>query len=126
MPDYDGGEVCMPEWLVRLQGHQFDREELSDHFTSSDLNVRRDEDGYHYLRSSDFNQMTDPNVVRERSLELLEYMNGALKLHSAGSFRSVGVDVVTQIDESGNRHHQHYVIERPQGAVASHCQARSR
>jgi hypothetical protein len=36
----------MPERLVRLKGHQFDLEELSDHFTSDDLNVRQDENGY--------------------------------------------------------------------------------
>jgi hypothetical protein len=67
--------------------------------------VSKDEDGYYYLRSSAFDQMTNSDAVRERALELLGYMNGSVKLRSGGSYRAVGFDVVTQIDESGNRHH---------------------
>lgn len=95
----------MPEWMVRLQGHEFDMEELSTHFTSAARNVKRDEDGYYYLRSSDFNKLTDPSAVRERALEMLGQMNGAVKLLSGGSYRPVEFDVVTEIDESGKRHH---------------------
>ena len=98
----------MPEWLVRLIGHEFELEELVDHFTSADRNVKKDEDGY-YLRSSDFNTMTDPSAVRARALEILGYMNGAMKLHSGDSYRPVETDMVTRVDEKGARHH-HIVV----------------
>jgi hypothetical protein len=95
----------MTEWLVRLKGHVFDLEELSDRFTSADRNVKKDEDGHYYLRSSDFDQMSDPDTVSERAQDLIAYMNGAVKLLSAVSYRTVEFDVVTRVDDSGNRHH---------------------
>jgi hypothetical protein len=66
----------MTEQLVRLKGHQFDLEALSEHFTSDDLNVRRDEDDHYYLRSTDFDQMSDSSAVEERGRELLEHIKG--------------------------------------------------
>ncbi len=95
----------MTEWLVRLQGHAFDLEELSNHFTSADRNVNKDEDGYYYLRSSDFNLMSDSEAVRRRAQDLIERMNGAVKLLAGGGYRPVDFDAVIQIDDSGNRHH---------------------
>jgi hypothetical protein len=72
----------MPEWSVRLKGHEFDLEELSDHFRSSERNVTKDEDGHYYLRSTDFDSMADDEAVRERALELVELMNRAAKFHA--------------------------------------------
>jgi hypothetical protein len=95
----------MTEWLIRLEGHKFDLEDLSDHFTSAARNVKSDTDGYYYLRSSDFNQMSDPDAVRKRALRLIELMNAATKLHTGGSYRPVQLDAVTQIDDSGKRLH---------------------
>lgn len=95
----------MTEWLVRLQGHQFDLEQLADHFTSVDRNVKRDKDGQYYLTSSDLSHMTDPDLLRERALEILGFMNGAMKLYIGNSYHPVQLDVVTQIDGSGQRHH---------------------
>ncbi len=40
----------MSEWLVRLKGHEFDLEELSEHFRSPEHSVSKDEDGYYYLK----------------------------------------------------------------------------
>jgi hypothetical protein len=91
--------------LVRLKGHAFDLEELSDRFTSADRNVTKDEDGYYYLRSSDFDQVSDPDAVRERAFRLIELMNGATKLYTGGRYWPVEFDVVTRIDDSGNCHH---------------------
>jgi hypothetical protein len=91
--------------LVRLKGPAFDLEELSDRFTSADRNVTKDEDGYYYLRSSDFDQVSDPDAVRERAFRLIELMNGATKLYTGGSYRPVEFDVVTRVDDDGKRHH---------------------
>ncbi len=93
----------MPEWSVRLIGHAFDLEELSDHFRSPERNVTRDEDSHYYLRSTDFDLMTDSEAVRERALELVAYMNRAAKFHAGDGYRPVELDVVTWIDEDGNR-----------------------
>jgi hypothetical protein len=99
------GEAYITKWLVRLKGHAFDLEELSDRFTSADRNVTKDADGYYYLRSSDFDQVSNPDAVRERAFRHIELMNGATELHTGGSYRPVELDVVTRIDDSGNRHH---------------------
>jgi hypothetical protein len=68
----------MGEWLVRLKGQEFDLAELADHFTSADWNVRRDEDGHYYLSSEVLNRMPDSDAVRQRALELIQHMNGAM------------------------------------------------
>jgi hypothetical protein len=88
----------MTERLVRLKGHRFDLEEPSEHFTSDELNVRQDEDGYYYLRSSDLNQLSDSSAVEERGRELLEYMNGAAKLLFRPGYRTVEFDAAARIE----------------------------
>lgn len=95
----------MPEWSVRLKGHAFDLEELSDHFRSPERNVRKDEDGHYYLRSTDFDSMADEETVRECALDLVELMNRAAKFCAGDGYQPVGLDVVTRIDESGKRMH---------------------
>lgn len=95
----------MTEWLFRLKGHPFDLEELADQFTSADRNVKKDQDGYYYLRSSEFKNLTDSEAVRERGSELLGYMNSAMKLFFGPSYRPVEFDTVTRIDEDGQRYH---------------------
>ena len=95
----------MIERLVRLKGHRFDLEELSEHFTSDKLNVRQDEDGYYYLRSSEFNQMSDSSAVEERGRELLQYMNGIAKLLFGPGYRAVEYDAAARIEEDGQRYH---------------------
>jgi hypothetical protein len=95
----------MPEWSIRLTGHAFDLEDLSDHFHSPERNVTKDEDGHYYLRSTDFDSMADGEAVRERALELVELMNRAAKFHAGDGYQPVELDVVTWIDEVGNRMH---------------------
>lgn len=95
----------MPEWSVRLKGHEFDLEELSDHFRSPERNVKKDEDGHYYLRSSDFDSLADDQAVRERALELVELMNRAAKFHAGDGYQPVELDVVTRVDKSGKRMH---------------------
>jgi hypothetical protein len=95
----------MPEWSIRLTGHAFDLEELSDHFHSPERNVTKDEDGHYYLRSTDFDSMADDQAVHERALELVELMNQAAKFHAGDGYRPVELDAVTRIDEDGKRVH---------------------
>ena len=99
----------MSEWLIRLKGHEFDLEDLSGHFNSPKRNVRKDEDGYYCLRSSRFESLADDNAVRECGLELIEHMNGAAKIHSGESFRTVEFDGISYVDEEGQRHNFVYL-----------------
>lgn len=108
----------MPEWSVRLKGHEFDLEELSNHFHSPERNVTKDEDGHYYLRSTDLDSMTDDQAVRERALELVELMNRAMKFRVGEGYQPVELDVVTETDEVGNR--RQYV------ALTGSLEARSR
>lgn len=108
----------MPEWSVRLIGHAFDLEELSDHLRSPERNVIKEEDGHYYLRSTDFDYLADDQAVRERALELVELMNRAAKFHSGDGYQPVELDVVIQTDEEGNR--RQYVT------VTGSIEARSR
>jgi|SRR5215218_7438335 len=95
----------MIERLVKLNGHQFDLEQLSEHFTSDELNVRRDENGSYYLRSSDFEQMSDLDAFEKRGRELVEYINGAAKLLFGSAYRSIEFDAAARIEEDGRRFH---------------------
>lgn len=105
----------MGEWLVRLQGHEFDLAELADRFTSVVRNVRKDADGHYYLKSSDFDRMADPSAVRERALEILGHMNGAMKLYSGDGYRPVESDAIIEIDEGGNRRNYKFASATVEG-----------
>jgi hypothetical protein len=89
----------MTEWLVRLRGQRSDLEDLSEWLTSSDLNVRKEDDHF-YLRCSEFEPLTDADDVRGRATELLDIINGASMLRS-GSYLPVELDTVAWIDEEG-------------------------
>lgn len=93
----------MRDWSVKLKGHAFDLEQLSDHFRSPGRNVRKDEDSHYYLRSTDFDSMTDSEAVRERALALVAHMNRAARFHAGNGYQRVEVDVVAWIDEDGKR-----------------------
>ena len=93
----------MTEWLVRLQGHHSDLDDLSEWVTSPDLNVKKG-GKYFYLRSSEFDMLTDADAVRERALELLGIVNGASKLRS-GNYSPVELDTIAWTDEEGKRRH---------------------
>ncbi len=93
----------MSEWLVRLKGDEFDLEALSARFQSTERSVRKEENGYHYLRSASFDSMTDNKAVRERALELIERMNGAAKFHLGEDFQPVEFDGIMQRADDGRR-----------------------
>jgi hypothetical protein len=67
----------------------------------------KDEDG-HYLRSSDFDSMTDDDAVYQHTLDLIAHMNGAANFHSGGNIRPVQLDEVCYEDEEGKRRHHVY------------------
>jgi hypothetical protein len=100
----------MSEWLVRLKGHEFDLEELPTHFQSAERNVRKEDNGYYYLRSASLNSITDDNVVRERALELIERMNGAAKFHLGEDYQLVEFDGLMQRTDD-DKHNQFVYVD---------------
>jgi hypothetical protein len=77
--------------------------------------VSKEDDGYYYLRSLNFDSLTDDNAVCECALELLEHMNGAAKFYSGESYRTVEFDGINQIDDKGKRHHFVYLSGTTEG-----------
>lgn len=99
----------MSEWLVPLEGHKFDLEELPRWFTSPDLEVI-EEEGNYYLKSNEFNSFSESSEVRERAEELLQDINGAAKIYSS-EYRPINIGSLIKIDENGIRHHYKEVKE---------------
>jgi len=92
----------MTEWLVRLQGEKLDLEEASFHFRAADAEVRPGDDGY-CLASSEFSSMTESGEVLKRANELLNVINGILKV-TFPNHQPVSADgIVVRVDEAGKR-----------------------
>jgi hypothetical protein len=77
------------EWLVRLEGHEFDLEDLPQWFSQLDHKVRS-EDGNYYLFSSKFDHCATNAALLELAKQIVERINGAVKAFKPG-FRSVQV-----------------------------------
>lgn len=92
----------MAEWLVQLSGEKFDLEELPKRFTSEKYRVI-EEDGKYYIKSSEFNSFTNDSEVRKKAEELLELINGAVKIKMP-NFKPVSLDAVIEIDKDGQQH----------------------
>lgn len=88
---------------------------MSERFQSPERNVSKEDDGYYYLRSLNFDSSTDDNAVCECALELLEHMNGAAKFYSGESYRTVEFDGINQTDDKGKRHHFVYLSRTTEG-----------
>ncbi len=97
----------MPNWLVRLKCEKFDLEDLPSLLRSPEHTVI-EENGFYYLKSSDFNSLSSADEVRERAIAIIDMLNGAMKLH-IHNFRGVFEDGVTIIKEDGSRHHYAYL-----------------
>jgi hypothetical protein len=89
----------MYEWMVRLEGSAADLQEFPYMFRSDRLNVRK-EGGDYYLRSSEFDALSDVDEVRARALELIPLMTGIVKLR-AGYAEAVTADVVVKVNDDG-------------------------
>jgi hypothetical protein len=73
----------MPEWLVRLEGEKFDLEDLPSLLCSPE-NTVIEEDSSYYLKSSQFKSLGSADEVRERAIDMIEKLNGAVKRQNRG------------------------------------------
>ncbi|HNW79884.1 MAG TPA: hypothetical protein PKJ91_00215 [Methanoregulaceae archaeon] len=89
------------KWQVDLHGDKDDLEDLSKIFTSSDLQIIREGDGY-ILESSSFERCKDFNVVKEIADKLLDAIN-ATKQITLDSSDILIRGAIQYKDEGGNR-----------------------
>jgi hypothetical protein len=92
----------MPNWSVQLTGDKFDLEDLPKWFTTPDLQVVEELDGY-YLKSDLFEAIEEAEQVRALAQEMLQFLVGAAKLFRP-NFMSVELGAVTRQENDGRRH----------------------
>lgn len=89
-----------PGWYAILEGEAFDledwRQSLKEPF---DPVAEQLPDGKTVLRSSAFENLEEPDEVRQRALVLIARMNGAMGL--VASARTVRMSGILHIDEEG-------------------------
>jgi hypothetical protein len=94
-------EESMTEWLVRLDGQEFDLDHLTGWFSGPDCDVERREDGY-YLKCSSFDNMIVAADVLARATDVVEWLNGLGRMESAG-FRPISAGHVVRVHDDGRR-----------------------
>jgi len=92
----------MPNWSVQLFGNRFDLEDLSKWFTTTDLQVVKESDGF-YLKSDLFETIEEAEHVRTLAQEMLQRLVGAAKLFRT-NFMSVELGEVTRQEDDKQRH----------------------
>lgn len=95
----------MPEWLARLSGDEYDLKVLSEHLRAPDLNVKKDDDGQYYLRSSDFASIANDDAREKHAARLVRHVNGAADLLLEGGGFPIELDGMSRIEEDGRRYH---------------------
>ncbi len=88
----------MSKWMIRLTGDANDLQVLSQHLSSPELSVRKEEDGYFWLSSSKFDLLTDAFLVAAKAGELLGVVSGVAKL--LGNLNPVEEDAIIRKEEN--------------------------
>src|SRR6266481_6225361 len=91
--------LSMPDWLVGLQGEEFDLEALAGLLRSPHLNVSN-EGGAYYLRCSAFASIISADEVRERAREILQRASAAERIR-CGSSLPIKLGEVFRIESGG-------------------------
>lgn len=92
---------AMPNWLVELQGQEFDLDALAGLLHSPHLNVSKEGSAY-YLRCSAFVSIGSPGEVRERAREILQRASAAERIR-CGSSLPIRLGEVFRIEPDGSR-----------------------
>jgi hypothetical protein len=101
------------EWLVHLEGHRLDLEELLNWFSRFDHKIKM-EDRKYYLVSSALYHCCYSREVVNLAKQIVERINGASKAFEQG-FRPVQIgSEVVQVHDDGSRknHHHMEVVEK--------------
>lgn len=98
------------EWLVQLTGNTVDLDELSNSLKSAEFTVMHAEDAY-FLKSKDFNDISDPDAVLKSAGEILTLINGGAKL-AFGARDPLKIAHVVRIDKDGKRNIYTYLSDQ--------------
>lgn len=93
----------MAEWLVKLEGYEFDLAELSRQLTSPELSLSKEDDAY-WLRSACFVALTEVSHVLTEAEKQLKHINGAARVFKA-NYEPVKLGSVRRQNDNGTRDH---------------------
>lgn len=100
----------LSRWKVRLEGHTFDLNHLAQLDKSDFWSVAKFEDGY-FLESPVFEHYYDHHDVYGAATELLEKINGLVRLASS-SYEPVKLgNALRRFDDDANKHDQYIILE---------------
>lgn len=103
-PDTKGEVQVVKKWLVRLEGHAFDLEELQEQLESEEISIQKRNDNY-YLSSSYFTDLPRPDDVLSTARCLIELMNGAAKIFVNGYEPVSPTGEIIEVADSEERRH---------------------
>ena len=92
------------KWLVRLEGHVFDLEDLQEQLHSDEISIQ-ERNGNYYLSSSYFTDLSRPDDVLSTARHLIELMNGAAKIFVNGYEPVSPTGEIIEIVDSEERKH---------------------
>lgn len=92
----------MAEWIVRLEGDEFDLLDLANHVQATDSSVAKEADGFS-LRAAAFQLCSEAQEVLDRANALLPILNGAAAVY-VRKYRPVSIGHVIRVDDDGRRH----------------------
>ena len=92
----------MAQWLAKLDGHEFDKKDLSKFFTEPTCRVALDDDGAYYLTSDTFAPTTEASEVQAAAEDMLRLLNDLMRYRDQG-YQSVSLVDITRSNDDGTR-----------------------
>jgi hypothetical protein len=92
----------MAQWLAKLDGHEFDKKNLSKFFTEPTCHVGLDDDGAYYLTSDSFAPTAEASEVRAAAEDMLRIVNDLMRFRDQG-YQLVSLVNVARSNDDGTR-----------------------
>jgi hypothetical protein len=92
----------MAQWLAKLDGHEFDKKNLSEFFTEPTCHVGLDDDGAYYLTSDSFAPTADASEIRAAAEDTLRIINDLMRYRDQ-EYQSVTLVDVARGNDDGTR-----------------------
>lgn len=92
----------MAQWLAKLDGHEFDKKNLSKFFTEPTCHVVLDDDGAYYLTSDTFAPTAEASEVRAAAEDMLRIVNDLMRYRDRG-YQPVSLVDITRSTDDGMR-----------------------
>lgn len=92
----------MPQWLVRLEGDEFDKKRLSALYSEPASRVALDDDGDYYLTSDTFATLAESVEVKIAAERMLHILNDLMRFRDQG-YQPVSLDKIYKVNDDGTR-----------------------